>query len=94
MSSSTELAELPGAAPLTPEQLAAALVKHYGLTSGKFSLSIEFKIASGKTPLSTDVVIPGLFVGIGSIGLTEAKADSYIIVDAAVINPPKRAKKS
>ena len=75
------------APPLTVKELAALLVKHYGLTEGRFDILIEFQIGVGSIGPSPEARLPGVMVGLSKVGLTRAKdTDSPTTVDAASIN--------
>lgn len=82
------------APPLAMQQLAALLVKHYGLHEGKFDLSVEFKIGVGAVGPSKNDVLPGAVVGVAKVGLAPSEEDGPMTVDAAVVNPPTSRARS
>ncbi len=88
----------PVAPPLSMKELAAILVKHYGLTEGRYDLLVEFQIGAGGFGPTAESRVPSAFVGVSRVGLTVATptSESATIVDAASINPvkPKRARKT
>lgn len=86
-------------APLSMKELVAVLVKHYGLTEGKYDLGIEFQIGTGPVGPNTEEMMPGVILGVKSVGLAPAKGDTSTSVDASEVAPipgekKTRAKKS
>ena len=79
--------------PLTTQDLAAVLVRHYGLREGKFDLMIEYQIGAGAVGPDKDHVLPGLMIGVAKIGLVPASKDSPLTVDAAAVNPPLKSRR-
>lgn len=69
--------------PLGLRDLAVLLVKHYGLTEGKFEISIEYQMGSGSFGPSPDRLVPSVAIGVSRIGLVPSTADTPFTVDAA-----------
>jgi hypothetical protein len=74
---------------LSMKELATLLVKHYGLTEGRYDIYIEFQIGVGAIGPSPESRLPGMMMGLSKVGLTRAGTnDGPTTVDAALINPP------
>lgn len=85
--------------PLSIKELTAVLVKHYGLTEGKYDLGIEFQIGTGGVGPNPEELLPGVILGIKSVGLAPAKGNAKNSIDASEVasTPPEkkpRAKKA
>lgn len=81
--------------------LAEILIRHQGIHSGNYELSINFQIAVGAVGPSESNVLPGAMIGVSGFGLVPAMITGPNTVDAAIANPlpkkrastePKRAK--
>lgn len=79
--------------PLSLKEVAAVLVKHYGLNEGVFDLMVEFQIGVGAIGPDKDKAVPGAMIGVSKIGLLPSKIPGPNTVDAAVINPEKKPSK-
>ena len=78
-------------AGLSMKELASVLVKHYGLTKGRYDILVEFQIGVGAVGPSEQSRIPGAMIGISKIGLkeiAEGKPGGPAVVNAAEINGP------
>lgn len=84
---------VPVSSPLSLRELAAVLVKHYGLNEGVFDLMVEFQIGVGAVGPEKDKVVPGAMIGVTKIGLLPSTILGPNTVDAAVINPEKKPSK-
>ena len=73
-------------ASLSLRELAAVLVKHYGLHEGQYDLVIEFQIGTGVVG-PTQAPTLGAIVGVSRVGLIPATADGPTTVNAAMVNP-------
>ena len=90
--------------PLSMKELTQVLVKHYGLPEGKYDLGIEFHIGTGPVGPSSEELVPGVILGVKSIGLSPSKEGGSTgnnVAEAAAIEPTRqtpakkgRAKKS
>lgn len=73
------------------KELAAVLVKHYGIHTGRYVVAVKFRIGAGAVagPNGSEKTLPGVVVGIEGIALNEASSElqSEDIVDAAEVNP-------
>lgn len=69
--------------PLSLRELTEILIRHYGLTAGRYNLNVEFHIGAGAFGPSEDKRGPGFAISIGRLGLSEAKADGPNTVDAS-----------
>jgi hypothetical protein len=72
-------------------ELAEMLIRHQGIHSGNYELSINFQIAVGAVGPSENNVLPGAMIGVSGFGLVPAMAIGPNTVDAAIVNPiPKK----
>ena len=83
----------PISSPLSIRELATVLVKHYGLTEGKYDLMVEFQIGVGPVGPGKDSVLPGAMIGVSRIGLISATQLGPNTIDAASITPPKKPRR-
>jgi hypothetical protein len=71
------------------KELAAVLVKHYGITEGRYDILVEFQIGVGGVGPTPDSRLPGAMVGISKIGLSPVvpgRAEGPATIDAAEVN--------
>ena len=80
--------------PLSMKELTAVLVKHYGLKEGKYDLGIEFQIGTGPVGPYKEELLPGIILGVKSVGLALAKDDAPNTIDAAEVVPTSSEKKT
>ncbi len=79
--------------PLSPRELAIALVKYYDLHEGHFDLMLEFQIGIGPVGPNRESLSPGASIGVTRFGLTPSVNPGEQTVNAAEINPaPKKAR--
>lgn len=83
----------PVPSPLSVRELAAVLVKHYGINKGLFDLTIQFKIGIGAVGPDQENLLPGAMIGISEFGLIATDKLSISTVDAAQVNPAKKIPK-
>lgn len=79
--------------PLSMAELAAVLVKHYGLSKGLFDVMVEYQIGTGKAGPDKDSVVPSVMVGAVRIGLIPATTIGPTTVDAELLAPKKNRRK-
>lgn len=79
--------------PVSMRELSEILVKHYGLNSGRYDLLVEFQIGLGAVGPNKQSPLPGAMFGISKVGLIPSQKDGATTVDAALVNPPKKARK-
>lgn len=79
--------------PLSMRDLAAVLVRHYGLTEGTYDLMVEFQIGTGAVGPDRDNPLPGVTTGVSRVGLIPTAKAGPNTVDAALINPGKKLRK-
>jgi hypothetical protein len=84
----------PVAEPLAMRELAAVLVRHYGLTEGLYTLLVEFNVGVGPVGPNKDNLSPGAMIGVSKIGLIAAAEPGPSTVDAAEANPKKSTRKT
>lgn len=83
----------PVAEPLSMRELAAVLVKHYGLHEGHYTLVVEFQVGTGPVGPDRENLTPGAMLGVSKVGLMPTKeADGVLTVDAKNINPTTTSK--
>lgn len=75
----------PVAEPLSLLDLAGVLVKHYGLTTGKYELMLEFRLGIGNVGSTEQDRLPGAMVGVSKVGLVRTEKDGPLTVDASEI---------
>lgn len=80
----------------TLRELAEVLIRHQGIHSGNYEMSINFEIAVGAVGPSPSSVLPGAMIGVSGFGLVPAMVTGPNTVDAAISNPlpKKRAVKA
>jgi hypothetical protein len=71
------------------KEVVEALIKQQGLREGLWALSVKFGIGAANVGPSDDALMPTAMVPIVEIGLTRAKKESSLAVDAAKVNPPR-----
>lgn len=79
-------------APLSVGELAAVLVKHYGLHEGQYDLQIEFQIGTGAVGPDPRSLLPGALIGLSRVGLVLSQATGPTTVDAARVNPRRKMR--
>lgn len=84
---------IPVATPLSLHDLAAVLIKHYGLHEGCYDLMIEFQIGVGAVGPTPEALSPGAMIGVSKVGLMSSKSTGPTTVDAAIVNPAKKSRK-
>lgn len=80
--------------PLSMKELKEVLVKHYGLPEGKYDLGIEFHIGTGPVGPSSEELVPGVILGVKSIGLSPSKEEASTgnnIAEGELIEPIRQA---
>lgn len=77
--------------PVALKELAALLVKHYGLHDGLWDVSLEMQVSIGQLGLSAEKRLPGAMFAISRIGLAKALEVGANTVNAADVNPPAAA---
>lgn len=83
----------PVGTPLSMRDLAAVLVKHYGLHEGRYDLLVELQIGMGAVGPDPDNLSPGAMIGVHKVGLLVAKdSGGPTTVDAAVVNPATKTR--
>ncbi len=88
-----EAAAAPVKLPLSLQELAAVLVKHYALTEGVFDLMVEYRIGVGAVGPDKQSLIPGAMIGVSKVGLLPSSKPGPNTVDAAMVNPAKKSGK-
>lgn len=83
----------PVATPLSLQDLATVLIKHYGLHEGCYDLMIEFQIGVGAVGPAPEALSPGVMIGVSKVGLIPSKSTGPATVDAAIVNPAKKSRK-
>lgn len=70
-------------------ELTEMLVKHEGLTEGKWMLSVEFGITATNLGPDSENLTPAAVVPIVNVGLIESDKINNLTVDAATYNKRK-----
>jgi hypothetical protein len=84
---------IPVEVPLSMRDLAGVLVKHYGIHEGLFDLLVEFQIGTGAIGPDPTALTPGAMIGVSRVGLMPSKVEGPTTIDAAIVNPAKKALK-
>jgi hypothetical protein len=84
----------PVGTPLSVKELTALLIKHYGIHVGNYDLLIEFQIGMGAFGPTPEMQAPGAMIGISKMGLVKAPQVSALTVDAALVNPPEKPRRT
>lgn len=71
----------------TLRELAEIVIRHQGIHSGNYEISINFEIAVGAVGPSPSNMLPGAMIGVSGFGLVPAIVAGPNTVDAAVVNP-------
>ena len=87
------VAPIPVAEPLRLKDLAAVLVRHYGLTEGMYEPMVEFTIGVGSMGPTPDTVTPSAIVSISRVGLIKVEHETPNSVDAASHSTRKSSRK-
>jgi hypothetical protein len=87
LSGKLNLQEATQVGTLSLKQLAAVLVKHYGLHEGLYEASIDIQTSLGNIGMTAATVCPGAMFGVSGVGLRKAKVAALHTVDARVVNP-------
>lgn len=74
----------------TLRELAEILIRHQGIHTGNYDMSVNFEIAVGAVGPSPSNVLPGAMVGVSGFGLVPAMVAGPNTVDAAIVNPPAK----
>lgn len=87
----TDMADTMNPVNFSLRELAEILIRHQGIHSGNYELSINFQIAVGAVGPSESNVLPGAMIGVSGFGLVPAMLTGPNTVDAAIVNPlPKK----
>ena len=70
-------------------ELAEMLVKHEGLTEGKWMLSVEFGISATNVGRDDENLTPAALIPIVNIGLVESERANNLTIDASKIKSQK-----
>ncbi len=76
--------------PLSLHELTEVLVRHYGLTEGKFDLLINYQVGAGMFGPTANEAGPGLAVSLQQIGLALSPSPNHLTVDAGKIATKKK----
>lgn len=73
-------------APMNLKDLAIVLIKHYGLHSGRYEVSLSFQFGVGGLGVAPNLA-PGAVIAVHGVGLAVSLHDTANAVDAAEVNP-------
>jgi hypothetical protein len=75
------------------EELLCALLRDQGIHEGYWALNVEFSATGASVKPADDAarILPGLIVSMNTATLVRADSSAAGAVDAAVVNPRKRA---
>ena len=77
--------------PLSLREVAALLVKHYELHEGLWGVAFGINIGVGQFGPNPKEALPGAMIGISNVSLLSSEKEGPNVVDAAQINPTKKA---
>lgn len=60
---------------ISTKELVSVLTKHFGLEEGGYELGIEFQIGVGPVGPSSEELVPGVVLGVKSVGLSRREKD-------------------
>lgn len=60
---------------ISTKDLVSVLTKHFGLEEGGYELGIEFQIGVGPVGPTSEELVPGVVLGVKSIGLSRREKD-------------------
>ncbi len=72
--------------PLSLLDLGKILVKHYGITEGKYEVSIEFRIGMGSIGPTPEDRLPGAMLGVSGIGIVPTDKEGPLVIDASKLD--------
>jgi hypothetical protein len=78
----------------TIKELTVELVKIEGLHEGLYDLAIQFNLGVGSFGPTPETTLPGAMFGVAQIGLQKSPQAGPHTVDAAVVNPPSKKKRT
>lgn len=85
---------IPAGEPLRLKDLAAVLVRHYGLKEGLYEPMVEFTIGVGNMGPAPESVAPSAIVSISRIGLIKVEHETPNSVDAASVKKSSVSRKA
>lgn len=77
--------------PLSARQLVEVLIRHYGLNEGRYELVLGFQIGAGPVGQQPGDRMPGIIIGLQSVGLAATKGGTDDAIDAASVAPSQPA---
>jgi len=76
---------------LNLQELATILIKHHGYHDGFYEIGLQFNIAVGAVGPEPSKVSPGAVLTVEGISLASCTESSPLAVNAATVNPMRRA---
>jgi len=76
---------------LSLKELATILIKHHDYHEGFYEIGLQFNIAVGAVGSELSKVSPGAVLTVEGISLASSTGTSPLAVNAATVNPKKRA---
>jgi hypothetical protein len=92
----TKAPEIPNVVgtPLSMRDLAAILIRHYGVHDGLYEPMIEFQMGFGAVGPDPQHLVPGAMIGVHRIGLSRVESPTPFSADATEVNPVAAASKA
>lgn len=87
----TEQTPVQQTSTLSLKELATILIKHHGYHEGFYEIGLQFNIAVGAVGPEPSKVSPGAVLTVEGISLASCTETSPLAVNAATVNPMKRA---
>ena len=87
----TEQTPVQQTSTLSLKELATILIKHHGYHEGFYEIGVQFNISVGAVGPEPSKVSPGAVLTVEGISLASCTESSPLAVNAATVNPMKRA---
>ena len=74
------------------EQLSTLLVKENRIHEGHYEPFFEFQFAAGAIGPNEQEILPGIMLGVKSVGIRKVDTPTPLSIDAAMVNPAPEKK--
>ena len=81
---------------LNHREVLELIIKHVGVSEGRWMLMATFGLAAGTFGPSPDQAVPGVTVGLQKLGIQRAEPNTPVELtfDASDVNPVRKARKA
>lgn len=73
-------------------QLSTMLIKENEIHEGHYEAFFEFQFAAGAIGPNEEEILPGIMLGVRSVGIRKVDKPNPLSIDAAAVNPPPEKK--